>query len=276
MYSFEGINLVLPLESAMIRPEKFVPVYIVAKIIITLTFTLFSVMCVAAFGNVTDGSISAFLMKNDQDEIGTEWVILANIAFSLSVLFSYPLQLFPCISVLSQVRHRRMQQNGHSYLSLEDESQAAAVVTIPIHSEIDNTHDAFTDPAIYVSFDHERPNKLSPLKSLNNQPPLSEKSQLDGDSSIMRAILVLLTFTLAMAVPNVQELISLAGSLAGTSMALIIPPLIRLNAAPPDFIEQYYTFGVGIEKLKSYALIFIGSFLGIAGTIASFAEIFNS
>ena len=51
---------------------------------------------------------------------------------------------------------------------------------------------------------------------------------LPGDSPQLRATLVVTTYTIAVIVPNVQALISLAGALAGSSCALIIPPILEL------------------------------------------------
>ena len=51
---------------------------------------------------------------------------------------------------------------------------------------------------------------------------------MPGDSPLLRASLVLLTYLVAVVVPNVQSLISLAGALAGSSTALLIPPALEL------------------------------------------------
>jgi len=54
------------------------------------------------------------------------------------------------------------------------------------------------------------------------------KSAIPGDSIYLRVGLVLLTYIVAVIVPNVQILISLAGAVAGSSVALLIPPMIEL------------------------------------------------
>ena len=54
------------------------------------------------------------------------------------------------------------------------------------------------------------------------------KLKMPGDSLTLRSGLVLMTYLVAVAIPNVQSLISLAGALAGSSTALLIPPVLEL------------------------------------------------
>jgi hypothetical protein len=65
----------------------------------------------------------------------------------------------------------------------------------------------------------------------NNNDDDDDNKEEDDDnvaSVKTRIILVLLTFVVAVAVPNVQVLISLAGALAGSSVALVIPPALEM------------------------------------------------
>jgi len=261
MYSFEGINLVLPVEAAMKKPEHFLAVYIVAKVIIVLTFTLFSIMCVSAFGKVDDGSINAFLTKHAQNYNGVSLVLVANIIVSFSVLFSYPLQLFPCIISLGQDRFRRSQQRG-DVLPLNEAKPTSPLLSTRTTSK-NNPH-SLTDSTQDLP-DQAQNNTVNRIQKGEH---LSSMSGVDGDSPVLRTILVLLTFLAAIAVPNVQELISLAGAFAGTSMALIIPPLIKLSVVSGEHAN--------LEKLRYWSLVIFGSFLGISGTLASVIEIYNS
>lgn len=54
------------------------------------------------------------------------------------------------------------------------------------------------------------------------------KMIMPGDSVQLRAFLVIMTYLVAVVVPNVQALISLVGALAGSSTALLIPPILEL------------------------------------------------
>ena len=76
-----------------------------------------------------------------------------------------------------------------------------------------------------VDNEAEEAASASGISSLASMMP---KMTLPGDSPQLRALLVLMTYVIAVVVPNVQALISLAGALAGSSTALLIPPLLEL------------------------------------------------
>jgi len=179
-------------------------------------------------------------------------IMFANVAVSLSVLMTYPLQLFPAIELLGPV----FQQN--KYLSRFYQQSNAA----PVVEEEDKDLSGFEPlPAI---FEHEVAS-LGSLPEEHNygaeddeddapKRPRSEEGGssmsgvssvtssifprmiMPGDSPQLRATLVLFTYAVAVVVPNVQALISLAGALAGSSIALIIPPILEL--AYIDFLEH--------------------------------------
>lgn len=93
MYSYEGINLLLPIESAMKRPANFEKSFSLAMVIVLSVFTTFATLSVVAFGKIDDGSITAYLMMNNDQYHGEGYVLVANIIVSLSVLLTYPLQI---------------------------------------------------------------------------------------------------------------------------------------------------------------------------------------
>jgi Transmembrane amino acid transporter protein len=71
---------------------------------------------------------------------------------------------------------------------------------------------------------------LSRLSSMGYQSvaEMIPEWQMAGDSPALRAALVLSTYLVAMVVPNVESLVSLAGAVAGSSTALLIPPILEL------------------------------------------------
>jgi len=52
--------------------------------------------------------------------------------------------------------------------------------------------------------------------------------QLPGDSPLLRAVIVIGTYLVAMLVPNVQSLVAVVGAVTGSSTALLIPPILQL------------------------------------------------
>eukprot|EP00550_Attheya_septentrionalis_P004007 CAMPEP_0198289304 /NCGR_PEP_ID=MMETSP1449-20131203/7534_1 /TAXON_ID=420275 /ORGANISM="Attheya septentrionalis, Strain CCMP2084" /LENGTH=483 /DNA_ID=CAMNT_0043987611 /DNA_START=157 /DNA_END=1605 /DNA_ORIENTATION=+ len=193
MYSFEGVCLVMPVEQSMKHPKKFNRTFILAMVTTCIVYSSVGVTCVMAFGSISNGSITAFLMNNSDQYVGVDWVILSNALVTLSVLFTYPLQLFPCIGLVAKIVQTR---------SLSDDSGGVNTDFIPLDTD--------------------------EMANERDEEPTTEDLQ-DLDGPMLRAGLVIFTYIVAITIPNVQELISFAGAFAGSATALIIPPLIDLK-----------------------------------------------
>jgi len=103
IYSYEGICIILPVESAMERPSKFGPVFVSTMALVAVLYAIFGTICITTFGNVTSGSLTAFLLDSfgDENESITGWVNVANTAVSFSVLLTFPLTIWPALELLS-------------------------------------------------------------------------------------------------------------------------------------------------------------------------------
>ena len=66
------------------------------------------------------------------------------------------------------------------------------------------------------------------MTAADNPLPFMGAFTTPGDSPQLRAILVCFTYIMAIAIPNVQLLVSLAGALSGSATGLIVPPLLEL------------------------------------------------
>jgi len=91
------------------------------------------------------------------------------------------------------------------------------------------------------------------------------------DTPLLRLALVAVTVMVAAAVPNVTQLIGLAGAIAGAATALIIPPLLALHFAAQDHPGQV-TFWKAVE----YALLGLGVIFGVLGTVAALHDIYET
>lgn len=263
LYSYEGINLILPVESAMEQPERFAPVFVGSMVTVATLLAVVAVACVYAFGNVTSGSITAFLLQayKDDDSV-TTWLMVANTAVSLSVLLTYPLQLFPALELIgpmlegSQFWTRFLCLNPNSNGDDDMEADLSAfepLPPLPEHDVMDNEDMACNMEHDYyhsmddVAKDRDNSKKDNNFTNLSNQESTTDAASVSAVSSIsgirfprilnsnmpsdsvqMRIFLVIITYLVAVVVPNVQSLISLAGALAGSSTALLIPPALEL------------------------------------------------
>ena len=99
---------------------------------------------------------------------------------------------------------------------------------------------------------------------------LSEDTVAASSSIKLRIFLVVTTYIIAMAIPNVQQLISLIGALVGALVALIIPPLLELY----DILSSNHRFSS--KAMKRYLLLLLGVTVAIIGTVSSIREIWES
>merc|ERR1712194_102547 len=138
---------------------------------------------------------------------------------------------------------------------------------------------------------------------------LAKTMSIPGDSLLLRSMLVIMTYWVAVVVPNVQALISLAGAVAGSSTALLIPPLLELalidhleslpdvtapggdgttsprsipphqqqSTPDPSFLGRLCKCDISgkywMKKLKCLALFWMGLAFGALGAYAAIADI---
>ncbi|KAK7887779.1 hypothetical protein LTR67_009682 [Exophiala xenobiotica] len=94
IFTFEGIGLILPIQSSMKNPEKFEPLLWVIMLIITVIFTSIGALCYATFGSATQIEvISNFPQDN-------KFVNAVQFLYALAVMAGTPVQLFPALRIL--------------------------------------------------------------------------------------------------------------------------------------------------------------------------------
>lgn len=96
MFTFEGIGLVIPIQSGMKDPSKFPTVMALVMVIITVIFTSMGALSYAAYGSNTK---TVVILNMPQD---SKFVNAVQFIYSLAILFSTPLQIYPAIEITSQ------------------------------------------------------------------------------------------------------------------------------------------------------------------------------
>ena len=252
LYSYEGICLILPIESSMKEPKHFKTVFWGTMTLVTVVLATFATLNVFVFGFVSNGSITAFLMEAYRNDPSiTFYVQAANAAVSLSVLLSYPLQLFPALELIGTSKFASWIGCLSTAEDQEEEGDLSGFEPLPPLPE----HDvADMDPLIPLEHHYgaennetgDDKNEDDDVESLKSQSTMQSvvdaifpKMIMPGDSPQLRACLVLMTYIIAVVVPNVQALISLVGALAGSSTALLIPPILEL--AWIKTLEEHYS-----------------------------------
>lgn len=94
IFTFEGVGLIIPIQESMRHPQKFPFVLFVVMIIITVLFTSAGAISYAAYGSNTRTVVLLNLPQDDKMVNGVQFL------YSLAILLSTPLQLFPAIRIM--------------------------------------------------------------------------------------------------------------------------------------------------------------------------------
>lgn len=94
IFTFEGIGLILPIQSSMKKPEHFSYLLYLIMFIITAIFTSVGALCYATFGDETKIQI---ISNFPQDSM---LVNAVQLLYSIAVLVGEPVQLFPAVRII--------------------------------------------------------------------------------------------------------------------------------------------------------------------------------
>lgn len=93
IFTFEGIGLIIPIQESMKNQKKFPAVLGGVMIIITVVFISMGALSYAAYGSATETVVILNLPQDDKLVNGVQFL------YSLAILLSTPLQIFPAIRI---------------------------------------------------------------------------------------------------------------------------------------------------------------------------------
>lgn len=94
IFTFEGIGLILPIQSSMKEPQKFERLLFIVVFIITIVFLSVGALSYATFGDKTTVEIISNLPQD------SKLVNAVQFLYSLAVLVGDPVQLFPAMRII--------------------------------------------------------------------------------------------------------------------------------------------------------------------------------
>ncbi|KAI5925558.1 transmembrane amino acid transporter [Camillea tinctor] len=94
IFTFEGIGLILPIQSSMAKPERFEWLLGIVMALITVLFTAVGALCYATFGENT----SIEVINNYPQT--SKFVNAVQFLYALAVLVGTPVQLFPAVRII--------------------------------------------------------------------------------------------------------------------------------------------------------------------------------
>ncbi|KAK2753555.1 hypothetical protein FQN54_007332 [Arachnomyces sp. PD_36] len=94
IFTYEGVGLIVPIQESMKRPQQFPFVLGLVMCIITFIFLSIGALSYAAYGSTTKTVVILNLPQDDKFVNGVQFL------YSLAILLSTPLQLFPAIRIM--------------------------------------------------------------------------------------------------------------------------------------------------------------------------------
>lgn len=96
IFTFEGIGLIIPIQSGMKEPSKFPRVLAIVMVAVCIVYLSIGTLSYAAYGSSTK---TVILLNLPQDD---KMVNTVQLIYSLAILMSTPLQIYPAIEITSQ------------------------------------------------------------------------------------------------------------------------------------------------------------------------------
>ncbi|KAH6673165.1 transmembrane amino acid transporter protein-domain-containing protein [Halenospora varia] len=93
IFTFEGIGLIIPIQESMKNPKQFPKVLGITMIIISVVFISMGALSYAAYGSATE---TVVILNMPQD---SKFVNGVQLLYSVAILLSTPLQIFPAIRI---------------------------------------------------------------------------------------------------------------------------------------------------------------------------------
>ncbi|EXJ78954.1 hypothetical protein A1O3_08454 [Capronia epimyces CBS 606.96] len=94
IFTFEGVGLIIPIQESMKKPQKFPGVLAIVMVVMTVLFTSIGALSYAAYGSKTK---TVVILNLPQD---SKIVNAVQFLYSLAILLSTPLQLFPAVRIM--------------------------------------------------------------------------------------------------------------------------------------------------------------------------------
>ena len=94
IFTYEGVGLIIPIQESMRSPRKFPAVLAGVMVAITIVFLSAGALSYAAYGSATKTVVILNLPQDDK------FVNAVQFLYSLAILLSTPLQLFPAIRIM--------------------------------------------------------------------------------------------------------------------------------------------------------------------------------
>ena len=231
-FVYEGsAALVVPLQEAVRRDlqPQFSTLYVRTCGMIIVTYIVFGALNWAAYGNWTETVLTVNLHPSP-------WKASVQLAYSLAVVFTFPLQLFPAIQILKSVgrkwkraRARCGSPRGYATVDNPLATTAPGGEPRPADEPPSRPRRPTMDAVPEIESSPESPD--GPPRRGDGKPPRPRTTKLEGNVARF-ALVVALCLVAIVNVHSLDKLVALIGGLLGIPLAFIYPLAIHLKLVP--------------------------------------------
>ncbi|KAG2373425.1 hypothetical protein C9374_012164 [Naegleria lovaniensis] len=275
LFAFEGVGLVLPIESNM-RDKKAYPMLLfVGMIIICASMILLGIVGYLAYGMGVNSLITFNLPADGA------LPLIIKIFLIIALLFTYPIQLFPIsqmmdsatTSIATWIRHKIHKKTTTTELEVAQERQEEQHVLLSQptksgHNSINNSKSESSisdEKQLNSLFDSTTTSKVKANKSafhLLTKACISPTFHLEN---FIRFMMIMATVFFSAFIPSFGDFLGLIGGFGGTTLALVMPCAIHLKV-----MWKHIDWSI---KAKDIVLIVFGVFATIFSTYISFRDL---
>ncbi|CCH61861.1 hypothetical protein TBLA_0F03230 [Henningerozyma blattae CBS 6284] len=234
IFSFEGVGLIIPVEDSMRNPEKFPLVLSLVLLVCTAIFMLIGTLGYLTFGkDITPVILSSFNQKN-------KFVSIAQLCYSIAILLSTPIQLFPVYKMVEEAIFKKNKNN----------TAISSTSSEPQDNDNEENKAMLTEKIILSGRDS---NKIKWLKNLSRT-----------------TIVLLVTIISYFGSQDLSKFVAIVGSVACIPLIYIYPPFFHLKThSLPNSLNLKFKWRVIID----ITLLIFGL---LAVLYTSYQSIFNS
>lgn len=221
VFSYEGIGLLIPIQESMEKPEKFDTLLFAVMMIVTLVFSSIASISYLAFGDDVHTIVLGDFPRSTL-------TLTIQTLYSLAILLSTPVQLFPAIKIIESYifsRHRgpwraKIRRNSEAISILSNANSIPNSELAPLASRNSefSTYDSLPTPN---------------LNLVNDEGLVSGKSDTTIKllKNLLRVSIVALTAGIAyLGSSDLDKFVSLIGALTCVPLIYVYPPLLYRRA----------------------------------------------
>ncbi|KAL6079321.1 hypothetical protein QOT17_000949 [Balamuthia mandrillaris] len=242
IYAFEGIGLVIPMESAAKDKKNFPRLYTAGLSFVMTLYLTFGLLGYLSFGEGTK-TMAILNLPNS-----APLVTILKLGFIVTALVSYPLYMFPVVERLECLLFGSSLNRSNADNTNHNHTNVLIINPLPSHVPFSPSSSNKSDEDIElnnvspstISFSplHEQQTVEGTTKSSNEEEIITvqmncfQRFKLETACYAFRVVMVLSTVGIAIAVPEFDLVTSLIGSVCSTTMAFVIPALFHYRLFP--------------------------------------------